>query len=180
FKMPNYVIKQLYYQYFHQVVLEHNQLDGDEIDIHAKIKALALESDLKPLVDFTSDVLVQLSNRDKQNFDEKYVKTIFTAALFTSGIYTIHNEFEVKKSATEKGYVDILLVRRPPYEPTYQFVIEVKYVKKKDQKNSQAVKKAAVQQLKAYLQNDAYLQSLADLKAFVIVFTGNEGWFQEV
>lgn len=180
FRMPNYVIEQLYYQYFHQILLEESTLDNDYVDVHGKIKAMALDNDLLPLVEFTSQVLTELSTRDKRKFDEKYVKAIFTAALFTSGIYTIHHEFKVKKSPTEKGFVDILLVRRPPYDPTYQFVIELKYLKKEAARQTEKVKAAAVQQLQQYLQNDSYLQQLTDLRAYVVIFVGNEGVVEQV
>ncbi|MEM1122673.1 MAG: AAA family ATPase, partial [Bacteroidota bacterium] len=180
FRMPNYVIEQLYYQYFHQILLEESSLDNDYVDVHGKIKAMALDNDLSPLVEFTSQVLTELSTRDKRKFDEKYVKAIFTAALFTSGIYTIHHEFEVKKSPTEKGFVDILLVRRPPYDPTYQFVIELKYLKKEAAGQTEKVTTAAVQQLQQYLQHDSYMQQLTDLKAYVVVFVGNEGFLERV
>ncbi len=180
FKMPNYVIQQLYFQYFHQIIIEQSLLDGSQIDVHTKIKALALDSNLQPLVNYTESVLTQLSTRDKRKFDEKYVKVIFTAALFNSGVYTIHNEFEVQKSAAEKGFLDILLVRRPPYEPTYQFAIELKYLKKANAQQAQSVKKEAISQLKNYLLNDDYLQKLTALKAFVVLFVGNEGMIEEV
>ncbi len=183
FRMPNYVIEQLYYQYFHQIILEQSELSGSEIDVQQKIKTLAQQNDIRPLVAYTEAILTELSNRDKMRFDEKYVKVIFTSAFYTSGIYTIHNEKEVKKSATEKGYVDILLIRRPPYKPTYQFVIEFKYVKKSDTARTTAVKAGAIEQLQAYLENDAYLQELVkggDLKAYVVVFVGNVGEIVEV
>ncbi len=180
FKMPNYVIKQLYYQYFHQVIRERSQLSEHEIDLHEIIAALALENKLQPLIDYTQEILTALSTRDKMNFDEKYLKAIFTSVLFTVGAYTIHNEFEVKKSATDKGYVDILLQKRPPFETKYQFVIELKYLKKAEAAKAEVVKAEAIAQLQRYLRHDAYLQQLEDLKAYLIMFVGNEGQFVEV
>ncbi|MFK7982749.1 MAG: PD-(D/E)XK nuclease domain-containing protein [Saprospiraceae bacterium] len=87
---------------------------------------------------------------------------------------------EVKKSPTAKGYVDILLVKRPPFETKYQFVIELKYVKKADASQADTVEKEAITQLKNYLQHDAYLQKLKALKAYVVLFVGNKGRFVAV
>lgn len=89
-------------------------------------------------------------------------------------------EFEVRKSPTDKGYIDVLLQKRPPFETKYQFVMELKYVKKADAAQAETVKKEAVEQLRRYLRHDEYLQKLEDLKAYVVLFVGNEGEFVEV
>lgn len=151
-----------------------------QTNVHQKIKALALKSDIQPLVKYTEAILTELSSRDKMSFDEKYIKIIFTSAFYTSGVYTIHNEFEVKRAKNEKGYVDILLVTRPPHKPKYQFVIELKYLKKATASKAEKVKKEAVLQLKNYLTHDDYLQKLHELKAYVVIFVGNTGEVVEV
>ena len=179
-KMPNYVIEALYYQYFHQMLLERSQLKIETIDVEEKVTSLALENDMQPLITYTQQILTELSNRDKMKFDERYIKLIFTSIFFNVGIYTIHHEFEVKKSSTSKGYVDILLLQRPPFQTTYQFIFELKYVKKQDADKAAAIQQAAVEQLQDYLQYDAYLQGLENLKAYVVVFVGNEGRFVEL
>ena len=180
FKMPNYVIEQLYYQYFYQIILERSQLIINPTNLNELMKSLATGNDMQPLVDYTQLILTELSNRDKMKFDERYIKLIFTSVFFTVGIYTIHNELEVKKSPTSRGYIDILLTIRQPYKTTYQFVIELKYVKKADADKAKEVQAAAVEQLQAYLQHDTYLQGLKNLRPYVVVFVGNEGAFVEV
>ncbi|MCO6490024.1 MAG: AAA family ATPase [Phaeodactylibacter sp.] len=175
FKMPNYVIEQIYYQYFHQVLIERSRLPAGQVDLHEIITVLALNNEIQPLIDYTQQILAALSTRDKMNFDEKYIKAIFASVLFTVGVYTIHHEFEVKKSPTDKGFVDILLIKRPPFETKYQFVLELKYLKKEAAARAEAVKKEAVGQLRRYLQFDDYLQNLENLKAYVLLFVGNEG-----
>ncbi|MEM9850252.1 MAG: PD-(D/E)XK nuclease domain-containing protein, partial [Bacteroidota bacterium] len=184
FKMPNYVIKQLYFQYFHQIMLERSQLDGLGIDVRLKVVELAKNGSIAPLVEYTEKVLQELAVRDAVRFDEKHLKTIFTAAVFNSGIYTIRNEFEVKvpiKAAhTGKGFVDLLLLARQPYQPNFQAVIEFKYLKKKDADQAESVKQAAIEQLENYLQQDDFLSKLNKLKAFVVVFVGYKGEIVEV
>lgn len=180
FKMPNYVIKELYYQYFHQILLERSQVGVNAVDLEEKALALALDNDIRPLIAYTESILTELSTRDKMNFDEKYIKVIFTSIFFAAQIYIIRNEVEVKKTATDKGYVDILLLKRPPFKVNHQFAIELKYVKKGDAKQASTIQKEAIVQLKQYLQNDDYLQSLSALKAYVIVFVGNKGRVEKV
>jgi hypothetical protein len=180
FKMPNYVISQLYFQYFHQVILEQSNLDHKGIDVTSMIIELADNNNMQPLVAYTENILQELSVRDKQNFDEKYIKTIFTSAFYISTIYTIRNEFEVKRERPDKGFVDLLLIQRPPYFPKYQFAIEFKYVKKQDAAKAETVKQQAIEQMKSYLKNDEYLKGLKDLKSYVVIFVGNEGELIEV
>lgn len=45
---------------------------------------------------------------------------------------------------------------------------------------AEAVKKEAVGQLQRYLRFDDYLQNLENLKAYVVLFVGNEGMAIEV
>ena len=143
------------------------------------MEALALDGDVKPLVEYTEKVLQELAVRDAVRFDEKYLKAIFTSAVFNSGVYTIRNEFEVKvpmkAGHTGKGFVDLLLLERPPYHPNFQAVMEFKYVKKKDANQAENVKQKAIKQLQNYLQRDDFLSKLDKLKAFVIVFVGYKG-----
>ncbi|MEM9850297.1 MAG: AAA family ATPase, partial [Bacteroidota bacterium] len=184
FQIPNYVIKQLYFQYFHQVILELSQLTQLKRAVDNSVEALAINGDLVPLVEYTEKVLQELAVRDSIRFDEKYLKAIFTAAVFNSGIYIIRNEFEVKvpikAGHTGKGFVDLLLLERQPYPPNFQAVIEFKYLKKKDAKKAESVKQAAIEQLENYLQQDDFLSKLDKLKAFVVVFVGYKGEIVEV
>ncbi|MEN0047977.1 MAG: AAA family ATPase [Bacteroidota bacterium] len=184
FQIPNYVIKQLYFQYFHQVILERSQLTQLKRAVDNGVEALATNGDLVPLVEYTEKVLQELAVRDSIRFDEKYLKAIFTAAVFNSGIYIIRNEFEVKvpikAGHTGKGFVDLLLLARQPYQPNFQAVIEFKYIKKKDAHQAESVKQAAIEQLEKYLQQDDFLSKLDKLKAFVVVFVGYKGEIVEV
>ena len=175
FAIPNYVIKQLYYQYLYQLSVEQGQLDTMRVNTVTIVNALARHADFGPIIALMQDILTALSTRDKRQFSEKHLKAVFTSILFTSGIYTIHNEFEVQKNETEKGYVDLLLIRRPPYDPPYQHVIEFKYLPKEKVDKLPEVKEEASAQLQAYIHNDNYLRTLDQLSAHVVIFAGNEG-----
>ena len=90
----------------------------------------------------------------------------FSPRSSTPQIYTIHSEYE-----TNRRYVDLLLTRRPPIDPNYQFAFELKYLKQQDADQLEAVKTAGLAQLQAYLGHEK-LRGLADLRAWLIVFVG--------
>ena len=111
-------------------------------------------------------ILLQLSNRDAGGFDEKYVKAIFASLIYSTQIYIVHSEYE-----TNRRYVDLLLTRRPPIDPTYQFAFELKYLKLENAGQTNKVKEDALTQMKDYLQHEK-LRALTDLRAWVVVFVG--------
>lgn len=166
FEPPNFVITQLYFRYFQQIVLQQAALRADDLRIYDRVLQLAQENKIMPLVEAVEAILLQLSNRDAVGFDEKYVKAIFAALLYSTQIYTVHSEYE-----TDRRYVDLLLTRRPPINPTYQFAFELKYLKLGEGEKVATVKDEALAQMQAYLQHDK-LRNLPDLRAWVLVFVG--------
>jgi len=166
FEPPNFVITQLYFTYFQQIVLRQASLRADDLRIYDRVLKLAQENDIVPLIEAVESILLQLSNRDAVGFDEKYVKAIFASLLYPTQIYTIHSEYE-----TDRRYVDVLLTRRPPIDPNYQFAIELKYLKLQDADQLETVKNKGLTQMKEYLQHEK-LRTLSDLRAWVVVFVG--------
>ena len=166
FAPPNFVITQLYFTYFQQFILRQASLRADDLLIYDRVLALAQENNITPLIEAVEAILLQLSNRDVSGFDEKYVKAVFTSLLYPTQIYTIHSEYK-----TNRRYVDLLLARRPPIEPNYQFAFELKYLKLAEADQVETVKAEALAQMQAYLQHDK-LRSLSDLRAWIIVFVG--------
>ena len=174
FEPPNFVITQLYFTYFQQIVLRQASLRADDLRIYDRVFKLAQENEITPLIEAVEAILLQLSNRDAVGFDEKYVKAIFASLLYPTQIYTIHSEYE-----TDRRYVDgsaalttsLLLTRRPPIDPNYQFALELKYLKQQDADQLEAVKSVGLNQLHDYLGHEK-LQGLTDLRAWLIVFVG--------
>ena len=166
FEPPNFVITQLYFTYFQQIVLRQASLRADDLRIYDRVLKLAQENEIAPLIDAVEAILFQLSNRDAMGFDEKYVKAVFASLLYPTQIYTVHSEYE-----SERRYVDLLLTRRPPVDPNYQFAFELKYLKQQDADQLEAVKAAGIAQLQDYLRHEK-LQALPDLRAWLIVFVG--------
>ena len=166
FEPPNFVITQLYFTYFQQIVLRRAALRADDLRIYDRVLKLAQENDIAPLIEAVEAILLQLSNRDAVGFDEKYVKAVFAALLYPTPIYTVISEYE-----TDRRYVDLLLTRRPPIDPNYQFAFELKYLKQQDADQLETVKAAGLTQIQTYLRHEK-LQGLADLRAWLVVFVG--------
>jgi len=166
FEPPNFVITQLYFTYFQQIVLRRAALRADDLRIYDRVLKLAQENDIAPLIEAVEAILLQLSNRDAVGFDEKYVKAVFAALLYPTQIYTVISEYE-----TNRRYVDLLLTRRPPIDPNYQFAFELKYIKQQDVDQLETVKAAGLTQIQTYLRHEK-LQRLTDLRAWLVVFVG--------
>ncbi len=182
FKIPNEVIRELYYDYFMHMTLERAGLDVYKVDSYDRVMELALHNDIQPIIELTEAVLTQLSaHHDKAAFNETHPKSIFASWLYAAGFYHIYSELEVEKKndKNEKGRVDLLLTRRQPFveEIPYQFIFELKYLKKAGDKRIKTVKKEAVNQLKEYLK-DEKIKDVKDLKAYVIVFVGNKSYVE--
>ena len=178
FRIPNEVIRELYYDYFMHMTLERAGLDVYKVDSYDRVMELALHNDIQPIIELTEAVLAQLSaHHDKAAFNETHPKSIFASWLYAAGFYHIYSELEVEKKNddNEKGRIDLLLTRRQPFveEIPYQFIFELKYLKKAGDKRIRTVKKEAVVQLEEYLKDDK-IKEIADLKAYVIVFVGNK------
>jgi hypothetical protein len=166
FGFPNYVIKGLYLEFFMDSLNERNQLDFEVDEVRDKLEILAQNNEVKPFVGLIEKALHTLSNRDFILFDEKYVKALFVGFASLSNLYFIKSEPEV-----EQKYPDIMFLYRPPFAPNYQFLFELKYLKKSDSGKLKSTQEGAKNQIKGYLQFEEVRQ-LENLKSWVIVFVG--------
>ncbi|MDX1907880.1 MAG: AAA family ATPase [Bacteroidia bacterium] len=168
FEPPNSVIRELYYDYFSQVIRERAGYPKEEVNIREQVYQLAWHNDPAPLVEMVSETLRQLSNRDWRKFDEKHIKAILIALLHAARIYLIKSEYEASQ-----GYVDILLLRRPPHTPPYLFAIELKYLSREKETQLADITHEARAQMMRYLHSDD-TRALTNLKAWIFVFCGTE------
>jgi len=176
FTPPNFVIRSLFYDYFAELVRIEAQLGWEGINVTSIVKQMAQENDTAPFIKLVEDALKGLSNRDFVQFDEKYIKVLFTAFANLGGIYYVKSELEI-----DRKYPDVMLLYRPPYWPKYQFVFELKYLKKKQADQLEAVTQAAKEQLRGYLQSKELYDfvvrpeaGMETMKGYVVVFVGAE------
>ena len=164
--------------YFVAISEQETQLNRTHGDITRALYELAKHNDPHPFLKIIKSLLdKQLSPRDAQNFDEKHLKMLLIPYLSLSASHYVKSEPE-----WENQYIDILLQKRPNRETRYNFVFELKYLKKadKNKKNVQTgekqidkVIKDARQQLANYLQTDD-AKRLVNLKAWLLILVGRD------
>jgi Predicted AAA-ATPase/PD-(D/E)XK nuclease superfamily len=168
-KIPNQVIRTLYWEYFATLTREQTGLVVKTDDLVNALGDLAMFNDPHPLIDLVVKTLKALSNRDNQNFDEKHLKAIMASYLSLSSSYLMRSEFE-----SERKYIDVLLLKRPPFDMPHQFAFELKYLKKDA---TQATIDAKVQEAEAQIniyKASAELDALENLRAWIVVIAGTE------
>jgi len=186
-KVPNYVIKDLYFGYFEKKVREAINYEIDTVEISDAVSQIALEGKNNQFILVIENTLYKLSNRgwsqaelaarlcilDYISFDEKYIKLIMLSYFMLSKMYMVKSEYEV-----ESGYIDIALLRREPIDPDYFAIFEVKYIKKSEyeaygEKIVEEKKNEAIAQILRYNTSNE-LKNLSNLKKWVIVFAGDK------
>jgi hypothetical protein len=176
FVIPNYVIKELFWQYYAYVLQETADLIYDASKVRDAMLSVAA-GDIGPFLLLVQKLLEAFSNRDYQRFDEKYIKGIIMAYAFQAEFYVVRSEREIAND----GYLDIELLQHPsrPGRP-HQYAIELKYLKQSDSDKLQSTMETAKKQLQSYLQNDSELQSLKRLKAVAIVAVKDKIHWEEI
>ncbi len=172
-QVPNYVIKELYFDFFGQVIKKAAHYDLDIAKLKKALIDLALKGEINGYLAIVQTTLNKLSNRDFIKFDEKYVKAIMITYLMMSKIYYVKSEYEVND-----GYLDIVLLPRVGAETKYNAIFEVKYIKKEEFNEKLLAKKisAAKDQLQRY-QTAAELREIEKqniLKKWIVVFCKDE------
>jgi hypothetical protein len=134
---------------------------------------LTYQNDPKPFIDYISQNIVsRLSNRDLENFDEKYLKIILLNNLFYNSYYIPLSETEVTY-----GYTDIYLQRSRKYpDIPNEWILEIKYVKKSDEKDAtvlQSKRDKAREQLERYRHSHLF-KDRTDVRYLIIIFIGKD------
>jgi hypothetical protein len=176
FVIPNYVIKELFWQYYAYVLQESADLIYDASKVRDAMLSVAA-GDIGTFLLLVQKLLQAFSNRDYQRFDEKYIKGIIMAYAFQAEFYVVRSEREIAND----GYLDIEFLQHPslPGRP-HQYVIELKYLKQSDADKLESTMLSAKKQLQSYLEIDAELQSLQRLKAIAIVAIKDKLFWEEV
>ncbi|MEM5242920.1 AAA family ATPase [Thermoanaerobacter sp. CM-CNRG TB177] len=169
-KIPNYVIKTIMWEYIETNLKKEYKINLDLNELRKTIEEMAYEGRIKPYIEYISqNVLKVLSNRDIINFDEKYIKVILITYLVNSKAYRPVSERE-----TEGGYIDIYLERdiRIP-DIKYEWLIELKYVKKSEKDKVDKIKEEGIKQLKRYRESRG-LKERKDVKEALLIFIGKD------
>jgi hypothetical protein len=171
FVIPNKVIEDLYWQYYASLLQKINNLSLTKDKVIPSVRTMA-GGNLEPFFALVSAALKELSNRDFQQFDEKYVKMLVMAFAVQSDIFFVQSERETKNG----GYVDLEFDIQPRnrHRPHFQYVFEFKYLKKSEADLLKNTQIEAENQLKNYLQNDDILKNKVKLLAYTVVVVKDE------
>ena len=167
-KIPNYVIKKLYFEYFNAIYLSKTRFAKTTRPIAHTIDTLLGTGNPEPFFKIVEQVLLENhSNRDELTYGEKHLQTLMVGLLFPYESYYIHSEYEAKR-----GYPDIFLERMPNKPLKFDIVLELKYVKKSAEKTLEKVIQQAENQLNEYMTSERF--SRPDVRGFYAVFLGGE------
>ncbi len=178
FKMPNRVIEELYYDYFVAISEQETQLNRSFVTIHKSLSELSKNNNPHPFLDLIKALIdKQLSTRDALNFDEKHLKMLLIPYLSLSSTHYVDSEPE-----WQNQYPDIVLLKRPNVTTKYNFIFELKYIKKADKNKKEKgtqehtlnkIIEEARKQLTGYLKTDN-AKRLPNLKAWLLILVGRE------
>ena len=167
FEIPNYVIKEVYWDFFANLLKKNEGIDADSQEIKNAVISMANMNDVVPVTKIVENILKRLSNRDYLNFDEKYIKLLLIAYISLTKSYFIKSEPE-----TNKKYPDLLFTRTNRFRPKYEHLFELKYIKKENAGKLDEVRNAGIEQVKGYPALEE-VKAISNLKAWLIIFTGD-------
>ncbi|MDQ7083754.1 MAG: AAA family ATPase [Sulfurovum sp.] len=162
FKIPNYVIRILYFNYFAIELKNRNNLSG-LTDIQALLIDLA-QGKIEPFNTQLNVVIKTLSNRDHYGFREKHFQVITLSLLSFASFYFIDSQPEL-----DNKYPDILLIGRDEKVPN-NYLFELKWMKSSD--NYESVKQEGLKQIEGYMTLDK-VKSIPKLRSFLLL--GSKG-----
>ncbi|NEW60496.1 AAA family ATPase [Sulfurovum sp. bin170] len=169
FKIPNYVIKILYFNYFAVELKRRNNLKIDE-DIGTILTDLAL-GDIEPFDNQLSVVIKVLANRDHMGLEEKHFQVITLSLLSFASFYFIESQPEKNNK-----YPDILLIGRDEKVPN-NYMFELKWIKQKD--DYKQMKKEGIEQVEGYLKLDK-VKNIPKLRSFLLMGSKDGVEFLEI
>jgi hypothetical protein len=182
FIIPSYTIKRLYFDYFKIELENRSKLKFSSQQIENSIIELALNNNITLFKNEAKSIIKLLSNRDFIKFDEKNLKVILLTLLNLGTFYYIKSEPEYNNK-----YPDIMLLKQKPFDDVkYQYLFELKWVKKtkptpQSRSNStmhpsqkgnyrswEDKKEEGIEQIKSYLRLDE-IKNLENLKSYLII-----------
>ena len=171
--IPNRVMKEIYSDYFLQVLKQNINLGIDEN--YSKIALeIALEGKIDKLVELAHKYLENLSNIDYVKFDEKYVKLIFYCIAMNLKIFRLKSEMEVQRK-----YPDILLIPKDKSKDYKAVMIEFKYLKKEESNLLQEKQDEAKKQIEEYAKFEE-IKEIPNLNKYTVVAVNDKIYVEKI
>ena len=173
--IPNKMMREIYSDYLLKLVREELKMDFDVGTVYEQMTLETITTGkIDKVIEQLKKYLTNLSNRDYQRFDEKYVKLIFYCITMNMQMYFVRSEMEVRRK-----YPDLLLVPRENGKGYYSVMIEFKYLKKEEAKKLEEKKEEAKTQIEEYASFDE-LKNLPSLRKYTVVAVNDEICVDEV
>ncbi len=173
-KIPNNVMKEIYSDYFLKLIDQQAQMTIELKEYNEILEEMALEGRIDKIVEMLEKYLKNLSNRDFQRFDEKYVKLIFYSIAMNLKIYSVKSELEV-----EREYPDIVLIPRDKTKGYNAIMIEFKYLKKGEEKQLEKSQKEAREQIEKY-SNKQEMKDIEKMNKYTIVVVNYKTYIEKI
>ena len=173
-KIPNNVMKEIYSDYFLKMIDQQAQMTIELKEYNEILEEMALEGRIDKIVEMLEKYLKNLSNRDFQRFDEKYVKLIFYSIAMNLKIYNVKSELEV-----EREYPDIVLIPRDRTKGYNAIMVEFKYLKKGEESQIEKSQKEAREQIEKY-SNKQEMKDIEKMNKYTIVVVNDKTYVEKI
>ena len=173
-KIPNKVMKQLYSEYFLEILKKETDLQVTEDDYNEMLREIALEGKIDKIIEMLGKYLKNLSNRDYIKMDEKYIKLIFYCIAMNLKIFRLKSEMEVQRK-----YPDILLIPKDPSKGYKGVMIEFKYLKKGEENKLEERQKEAKEQIKEYGEFEE-IKELENIYKYTVIAVNDKIYVEEI
>ena len=173
-KIPNKVMKEIYSDYFLQILSKTAELRINESEYNEILREIALEGKIDKIVEMLEKYLKNLSNRDYIKFDEKYVKLIFYCIAMNLKMFRLKSEMEVQRK-----YPDILLIPKDRSKGYKGVMIEFKYLKKEEAGKLKEKQEEARKQIKEYMEFEE-IKDIQNLNCYTVVAVNDEIYVEKV
>ena len=167
FGIPNYIINELYTNYFLKLLRDINiEINNDVVDEF--LKEIVLEGKVDRISRYVEKILVLSNNRTLINFDEKYIQLLYFSLLIGKKEFYIYNEYQ-----SGNGYIDLFILGNKDL-CNYNIMIELKYISVKEYRKNRKLlmekKKDAIEQLNNYSKDERIDKT--SLRKYVVIFVG--------
>lgn len=162
--IPNYVVKQLYWEFFRALKEEEDHFNFDAAIAGFSFKEMSIEGKIDKLVSYAREVMNVISFRDLQNFSEKHLKMIFMTILAANEAYFVTSERE-----TPEGYADLYLKRTKTNPGYFDHLIELKYVKQGNKSGIDKLRSEGIIQVTGY-RDSLPAEERKNLKTWLVLF----------
>ena len=171
--IPNKVMKEIYSDYFLQILRRNIKVDINENYVEIA-REIALEGKITKAIEMLEKYLQNLSNRDYQRFDEKYVKLIFYCIAMNLRIFRLKSEMEVQRK-----YPDILLIPKDQSKEYKGVMIEFKYLKKGEESKLKEKQEEAKKQIEEYGKFEE-IKELKNIYKYTVVAVNDKIYVEEI